>query len=177
MLYIINIYKNLCNIGRKFIKKKRHSDKLYAMKILLSLLLFPMLVLAQPNSYPQGEIFEVQLSIDLEQQTISEGEAMEGMVAVFVKVEVIYTENVMKKESPANYIPKHLNSLSLVGSYRQMYPSHKHQEQLNTLLAANDLNRPTERSFANWLKTVPYENQMLTSVNSIPEGFGARVRL
>jgi len=145
------------------------------MKTLLSLLLFPLGVFAQPNSVPQEEFFKVHLSIDLERQTISEGEAIEGMIEIIVKVEVSYNENVLRKESPSNYIPKHLNSLSLAGAYRNTNPSHKPQERLNTLLASNDLNHPTERSFTNRLKTVPYKNQLLTPFHSIPEGFGARL--
>lgn len=145
------------------------------MKNLLSLLLFPLLVFAQPNYLPQEEFFNVHLSIDLEHQTISEGKAMEGMIEIIVKVEVFYNENVLRKESPSNYIPKRLNSLWLAGAYRNAHPSHEPQERLNTLLAANDLHHPTERSFTNWLKTVPYENQLLTPVHSIPEGFGARL--
>ncbi len=147
------------------------------MKTLLSLLLFPMIIFAQPNQLPPGEFLNVQLSIDLESQNISEWEAMEAMVDVSVKVEVFYKEEVLKKESLVNHIPKHLNSLSLVGSYHYTNPTLKPQERLNTLLTTNDSNFPIERSFTSWLKTVPYENKMLTPVHSIPEGFGARVKL
>lgn len=147
------------------------------MKILLSLLLFPLLVFSQPNYLLPGEFFKIHLSIDLEHQTISDGENMEGVVDILVKVEVFYTEKVLKKESPPDYIPMHLNSLSLTRSHHHTNPSHKPQDPLNNLLAANDINRPTERSFTNWLKTVPYKNQMLAPVHSIPEGFGARVSL
>jgi len=144
------------------------------MKTLLSLLLFPLLTIAQPNYLPQGEFFEVKLSIDMEHQIISE---REGMVEVFVKVEVLYKENTFKKDSPARYIPKHLNSLSLAGSYRHIDPTHIYQKPLENLLAVNDINHPTEHSFTNWLKIVPHENQMLNPVHAIPEGFGARISL
>jgi len=158
-------------------KTKRYSLKTKAMKTLLTLLLFPLLILAQPNYPSDAEFFKVHLSIGLEHETISGGEPLQGMVEILVMVEIFYKENVLKKESPAKYIPKHLNSLSLAGSYRYSNPTLKHQARLNNLLAVNDISHPTERSLTNWLKTVPYEKQMLTPVHAIPEGFGARVSL
>ena len=147
------------------------------MKILLSLLLFPLLIVAQPDYFPPGEYVEVQFSFNMPNQNFSEVENLDGLVEISVTIEVFYTEHLYPKTSPTKSIPKHLNSLSLAGSYQHTDYTQKYQKRLNSLLAVNDVNQPTERSFTNWLKPVPFESKTITPAQNIMEGFGARVSL
>lgn len=147
------------------------------MKTLLSFFLFPFFLSAQSYHLPRAEYIDMQFSINLEPENTLIGDISEGMLEVVVTVEIFYSEEILKKQSLEKYIPKHLNSLSLAGSYQHVNIGSEAQDRLNGLLAMNDPKNMTERSFTDWLKPVPYENQMPIGFNSVPEGFGARIRL
>jgi len=147
------------------------------MKTLLSLMLFPLLVVAQPNYLAHGDYVEVQFSVDMKNLNLAETENPSGTLEVLFTVEVFHKAHLFSQEYPERYIPKNLNSLSLVGSYQHTDLNREYQNRLNGLLAVNDVNRIREHSLTNWLNTVPRENKNLATARQIPEGFGPRFSL
>ncbi len=160
------------------------------MKIILSLLLLPIMVLAQPHGQHQNEPFDIEFSIDSAMESILNEEIrflelVDGTIEIFVTVEVYVWEMDIDHVIPkftydgamVNSIPKYLNSLSLVGWPPIGKEDQRPEERLNRLLALNDTMFPKEDALLDRLHPVRYQQSKLGGAENMPEGFGPRIRL
>ncbi len=158
------------------------------MKTILSLLLLPVILLAQPQGHHQSEPFDIEFSIDfiMESTLNQENDFLEledGTIELFVTVEVYVREidYVMPQFTHdglmVRLLPKYLNTFSLTGLSSVAKEDQGPQERLNRLLALNDPMFPKEDTLQDWLQPVKYQQNKLDGAANIPEGFGPRISL
>lgn len=161
------------------------------MKTILSLLLLPIMLVAQPYDQRQNERFDIEFSMEVAMEPVLNGEIgsldlVEGTIELFVTLEVCVREmeidHIKHKftynEGAMVYsIPKYLNTFSLVGWPPIGKEVQRPKELLNPLLALNDPKFPKEDTLLNRLHPVSYQRNKLGSLENIPKGFGPRIRL
>ena len=161
------------------------------MKTILSLLLFPIIVLAQNSHMFQNAPPNMEFRMDFTMEsTINEEidfeDFLTGALELFITVEVYVWEvefnqgilqPLLYDGTEQTIVPKYLNTFALVGllPIRHEYP--KPQARLNRLLAQNDPMFPKEDALFNWLNPVQYKQNKLEGTNYIPEGFGPRIKI
>jgi len=158
------------------------------MKTILSLLLLPMMVLAQPQSQQQ-EYLDIESSLDVamasvERNEIGISENLYGTIEFATTIEA-YVEKVAaypqayifeKSETADHTLPQYLSTFSLVG----MPTANKNrgpQDGLDDLLTLNDPQFQNDDTLVDWLNPVTYEQNTKGSAANIPEGFGPLIRL
>ncbi|MFT4832564.1 MAG: hypothetical protein ACJART_002447 [Maribacter sp.] len=157
------------------------------MKTILSLLLLPIMVLAQPFGQHQKESFDMEFSMNFAMESILKEnsvflELVDDTIELFVAVEVFVWEidNVLPKFSHdgsiVNTLPQYLITYSLVELPLINTKNYKPQERLNRLLALNDPQFPKENRLLDGLNPVRQQQNKLGNSNNIPEGFGPRIR-
>lgn len=148
------------------------------MKIVWSLLLFPIILLAQMPNLNMEESFHVELSmkIDMEHMLFNMPDPTEGAVEIFVVVEIGFED--IGHENPGSKplaIPQYLTTFSLFD-----LPHNDHliyQEDLNESLAITDPMHPKENTLFDWLSPARYQSKVHDKIMSIPKGFGTRLLL
>ena len=159
------------------------------MKNILSLLLLPIMVLAQPYGQHQNETFDIEFSMDFTMESILNQEndfleIVDGAIELLVTVEVFVWEmeidHVMPKftydGAMVNSLPKYLNTFSLTGLYPMAKEDQRPQEKLNRLLVMNDPMFPKENTLLSRLHPVRYQNNKFGGAENMPEGFGPRIK-
>ncbi|MGB5820356.1 MAG: hypothetical protein WBG90_12790 [Saonia sp.] len=159
------------------------------MKTILSFLLLPIMVLAQPYGQYQIESFDIEFSMDFAMEPILNEEIdfpepADGTIELLVTVEVYVWEMEIDHVVPqfthdaamVNYLPKYLNTFSLVGLTTTAKEDQRPQERLNRLLALNDPLFPKEDTLLDGLHPVRYQQNTLGGAHNIPEGFGPQIR-
>jgi hypothetical protein len=159
------------------------------MKTVFSLLIFPILVLAQ---YDQHQIappnMELKLNLTMEsafgEEIDSKGiinTAMEFFITLEVYVrEIEINQGISQSyyEGPViNFLPKHLNTFSLVGIMPMTMENRKPQEDLKRLLVLNDPMFPREDTLFDWLHPIKHQKYKLTGTEIVPQGFGPRISI
>ena len=158
------------------------------MKTILSLLLLPVMLLAQPHGQHQNEPLDIEFSIDFIMESILNQEndfleLVDGTIELFVTVEVYVREidyvlpQFTYDGAKVKLLPKYLNTFSLTGLSSVAKEDHRPQERLNRLLALNDPMFPREDTFRDWLQPARYQQNKLYGAANMPEGFGPRIRL
>ncbi|MDC6387909.1 hypothetical protein PP182_04415 [Maribacter sp. PR1] len=159
------------------------------MKTIFSLLIFPILVLAQHDQHQNAPPnMELQLNFTMEstygEEMDSQGQ-INATVELFITLEVQVWEIEINngisqpfyEEPVINFLPKHLNTLSLVGIMPMTIDNRKPQEDLKRLLALNDPMFPKEDTLFDWLHPTRYQKYKLTGTEIIPQGFGPRISI
>lgn len=160
------------------------------MKTILSLILLPVMILAQPMAQHQEEEFNIEFSMDINMETIVEKEidfsettmeTVELFITIEIYVEELWVDPVLPKLVPNETVPialpKYLHTFSLLGADEKPKESQKPQEYLNRLLALNDPMFPKEDTLVDWLHPVRYQQNKLGGIENMVEGFGPRIRL
>lgn len=160
------------------------------MKTILSLLLLPILLLAQPNGPYEKEYFDVDFLVDFTMESIPDQEngfleLADGAIELFVMVEIYVWEMAMDDfktqfdQDPLiwNYLPKYLNTFSLVGLTPTTNEDQRPQERLNRLLALNDSMFPKENTLLDRLHPVQYSLPSFVGTENMSDGFGPRIKL
>ena len=160
------------------------------MKTILSLLLLPIMLLAQPYGQHQNEPFDIEFSIDFTMESILNQEndfleLVDGTIELFLTVEVYILKMEIDHIMPqfihngamVNSLPKYLYTFSLTGLSPTVNEGQRPQERLNRLLALNDPLFPKEDTLFNRLHPVRYQHNKLGGAQNMPEGFGPRIRL
>ena len=160
------------------------------MKTILSLILLPVMTLAQPMAQYQEEQFNIEFSMDINKETIVEKETdisetametVEFFITVEIYIEELWVDSVLPKLVPNEAVPialpKYLHTFSLLGRDEITKKSQKPQEHLNRLLALNNPMFPKENTLVDWLHPVRYQQNKFEGIENISEGFGPRIRL
>ncbi len=158
------------------------------MKIILSLSLLPIMLLAQPHGQHQNIPFNIEFSMAFTMEsTLNQEndflERMDGTIQFFVTVEVTVRENehitpqFFHNRAMANSIPKYLSTYFLTGLSPTAKEDQRPQGRLNRLLAMNDPMFPKEDTLLNRFHPVRYQFNKLGGAQNMPEGFGPRIRL
>ncbi|WP_411032052.1 hypothetical protein [Spongiimicrobium sp. 3-5] len=158
------------------------------MKTILSLLLLPIMVLAQPHGQHQIESFDIEFSMDFAMEPIlneetDSPEPVDGTIELFITIEVYVWEMEIDYAIPqfthdaaiVSYLPKYLNTFSLVGLANTVKENQRPQERLNRLLALNDPMFPKEDTLLDGLNPVRYQQNTLGDLHNMPEGFGPQI--
>ncbi len=159
------------------------------MKTILSLLLLPIMVLAQPYGQRQNESFDIEFTMDFAMESIPSEEIaflelVDGTIEFFITVEVYVWEMGIDHVIPkftnngamVNSLPKYLNTFSLAGWPPIGKEDQRPQELLNRQLALNDPMFPKEDSLLDRLHPVRYQQNKLAGPENMPEGFGPRIK-
>ena len=115
------------------------------MKTILSLLLLPMLMFGQPQGQHLNANFQFEFLMDFESIFKNEIDLMEnskGTLELFITVEIyveeLFIDPISRKNLPNETvpytIPKHLNTLTLVGLSPDIAADNDPQERLNRKL-------------------------------------------
>lgn len=133
------------------------------MKTILSLLLLPIMVLAQQGQH-QNEPYPIELFI-----------AVEIHVREFEIDNVI--PNFIHDGIMVDSLPGYLNTFSLSGLFTMANEKQRLQEGLNRLLSMNDPMFPKEDTLFTWLHPVKYShNNLGRSSKNMPGGFGPLIK-
>jgi hypothetical protein len=155
------------------------------MKNFLVLLVLPLLVFGQPIQDPLNDFIPVALRVEIniqseieEQLNSNQFENHEMVLLVNLTIPVNNNqENLALLPMLERPLPKHLNTISLSGSYLEKHRSFKPQERLDHLLALNDTDYPKENTVLKGLSPVRYNSSGFEGLEKIPEGFGPKIRL
>lgn len=160
------------------------------MKTIMSLLLLPIMVLAQPYAQHQNERFDIKFSMDVAMESIPNGEIgsadlIDVSIELFVTVEIYVWEMEINRVRPkfnyngvmVNSLPKYLNTFSLVGWPTIGSEDQRPEKRLDHLLTLNDSKFLKEDTLFDGLHPVRYQQSKLGGVENIPKGFGPRIRL
>ncbi|MFK7811190.1 MAG: hypothetical protein AB8B59_01775 [Maribacter sp.] len=152
------------------------------MKTIITLLLLPIMVFAQPQDSYQKEHLDLRFSIDFSNEPLLNKdnefpELMDDTIELVITFEIyvdaleFYPEVTQFKnnETVVNLPPKHLNTLSLAGLYSNSSETSKPQKRLDYLLTLNDVRFPKENTFINFLRPINYS---LRGIENILQGFG-----
>ncbi len=159
------------------------------MRTILSLLLFPIIILAQHGSN-QNEPPNIEFKMEFSMENIFVEKidfqcVIDGAKELFITVEVFTFEMEINSairepiyDASMTYIlPKYLNTFSLVGLIPNANETKKPQQRLNSLLALNDPMFPKEDTLFDWLHPIRYEQYKFGRADNMPEGFGPRIRI
>lgn len=160
------------------------------MKTILSFLLLPILVFAQPLGQYQKEgrnnLFSTGLAIESVLKTeIDDLESLDGSIQLYLPV-AIYTDP-LKADLLIPYFtdhteveskpPQYMSSFSIAGLFGILQDNSWGQERLDLLLSLNDPQFPKEDTLLDWLHPVRYHQNGFGGEESIAEGFGPRIRI
>lgn len=160
------------------------------MKTILSLLLLPIIVLAQTPPQHQ-EHLNIEFSIDVDMEYILSNEIdmlpknIDDIMEIFITVEIYVEELIlnttplqfMDNETAVNTLPQYLSTYSLAALFPSPIGNSAPQERLKGLLALNDPRFPKEDTLLDWLHPVRYQQNKFDGAANMPEGFGPRIRL
>ncbi|MBT8384292.1 MAG: hypothetical protein KJO83_01130, partial [Bacteroidia bacterium] len=132
------------------------------MKTILSLLLLPIILIAQPYGQHQNERFDIEFSVEMTMEPIITEKMgslnmAEGTIELLVMVEVYLQEFDGSKVNP---LPKYLNTFSLIEWPAIREEGQRPKERLNGLLALNDPAFPKEDTLLGGLLPVRYERNL-----------------
>jgi len=160
------------------------------MKAILSLLLLPIMMLAQPRDQHQKGNFNITFSMNFDSEPLLDREInfqeaiasnIEFTITLEVYVETLEfnprTSRFTDYETVAITPPQYLNTFSLVGLYSNPSKESKPQERLNHLLALNDPRFPKENTLINILNPVAYKLNRPAGMKKAPQGFGPLIRI
>jgi len=160
------------------------------MKTILSILLLPIMALAQPYGQSPKEYQGIEFSMNLNMESalgkgINFSEFVDGPIELVITLEVYVdvieffseTPQLNHYETVAYTPPQYLSTLSLTGLYSSTIESDKPQERLNRLLALNDPMFLKENTLSNRLYPVRYKSNKLGGTENIFQGFGPLIRI
>lgn len=146
------------------------------MKTALVFLLLPFMAFAQPQRFNSEQILQMELLFDLDSDVLAmyNPETKTGSTEIFVTVD-IREDYVLKNIASTHFIPKYLTSLHLNESKRLADTDCPSKEAFRSLLVANGLANPTERTPFNWMGPVASPKFEILPVSNNAQGFGPRL--
>lgn len=160
------------------------------MKTIIPLLFLPFLLLGQAPPHYENKMYNIVFTMDVNMDYVltdqmTEFENVNGSVEVSVTVQVYLekfsSEQLFYKFTPWHSkdkkFPQYVVTYSLAGLHPIDTESVKLNKRLDYLLAFNDPKYSKEDTLINWLHPVRYNQNKVSEVIVLPEGFGPSIRL
>lgn len=170
--------------------EKEDSLKKIAMKKIITLILFPILLLGQVPPTYQNNTVHFQFTTESEFENNMQNQAIpsdyvDGVIEVIVTVE-LYIEQIdfkgglhgLRRGFPNDHnLPRHLTSLSLMDPDPSATSSFRLNEQIRSSLAMNDPELPEVDTLVDWLTPRQFKDIHISDIINLPQGFGPSIRL